>query len=297
MIIFKGWFIFSIVAALLVCNGTRGAESKLHYTLEPSAIQPGDRVKFTVRLDLTHPPVGATTAPAIHDDLFGKSERIQILDRQASASSTEAVWTYEFTSYQVGEINLPPVEVQWGSENFSSESQTLKVSSTRPEEDEAVRSEYGEVEAPFPWKRWMRFGGLVLLAILMIAALMYLLRRRQPTPEIDDSGMIPAGLDPLLWLKEQLTRFREGLQSSPQPEHPVDDLALILREYFARSSSNPVETWTTREFQERFSRDEIARRIGEVFEACDQIKFAGDQAPPAQVAARLLDESEKILLP
>jgi hypothetical protein len=297
MIIFKDWFISFVGAGLLAFSScvTAGATSALTFNVTPSRIQPGEHAVLEITFSPENPSNEIT--PVLGDQLLSKVESLQWLGRDSKQEKGKTIWRFEFTSYNVGQVTIPPVEIQYGPENFSTESRRIDISSSRQDGDENIREEYGPVPLPVQWRHLLGLFAKALAVIAFVFVLFAFVRKywkQRPAPK--EEG--PVEENPLVWLRGQLEELRTNLQRETPPARPVDELTGLLRTYFAKASQNPVEAWTTGEFRDRFARDEIAQRVGKILERCDELKFGGATKVDQKQATWLaVAESEKILFP
>lgn len=303
MTICKDWFISFVVAALLVCNVALIADEGLEYTIDPPTIEPGTHALLTVRLPKTgriQKLLAEKSLEAfIQDDFLMKKKEIQVLNKGFHDEKEAFVWTYEFTAYKVGKLNLPPVEVQFGPFSFSTESKSIEISTSRQKGDEELRSAFGAVRPPFPWRIWIKW---ILIAILgggaSAALFAFFPKRKSKLVSLAPQPIIaPVEEEPLTWLKRRLEELRGQLQGAEERPEFVDELTGIVRQYFERSTSNPARSWTTQEFQARFNQDEKAVALGKIFERCDQFKFQlNSKSGAKELAVNCLKDTEQILL-
>lgn len=306
MTIFKDWLIIFASAALLVFSDGVAGNSKLTLTLEPRSIMPGERAKLTLHIepDPMFLEDGGTFPVQIQDDLLRNFQKTKILDVKANNNSKGIDRIYEITSYNVGEVYIPPIEVQIGADSLSTEATPIKVTTTRPELNDEIHEEFGPIPLPFQWQWWLK--AIAIIAVLLLIMYSVLLFKKRKPMVVEDPQYEAPQIEPLIWLKARLQSYRLQLEevetaqealSASDPKITIDELSSILKEFFSRVSSNPIQTWTTSEFQAHFTKDDKAQRIGKVLSKCDKIKFdSQDGGLSLNTATDLLEQSEKILL-
>ncbi len=289
------WFRF-FAAAVLAVSGT--AFGAFQFSLDPKEIQPGQRTVLTLRLpeaDLIHPE-GASEEllPEAQDELLLKNDKIELLDQEYRKENGEFVWRYQFTSYDLGELTIPPLLVTLGPQTFSTERMTLTVQTQRAPEDGELRPDAGAVRPPLDWGFW-----IPLLALLAAAAVAYFTRKYW-LPKVEKAAAPKAPVapeeDPLVWLRRHLLRLRARLDTTPNDATAPDAWSSVLREFGERQSHLPVMAWTTRELRERLGSDAKWFQIARIMQECDRFKFAHVERKEDAGRKTLdwIEESEKV---
>ncbi len=296
MIISKDSLISFVVVALLACNGVLA--STLRFALEPNQLLTGQRTTLVLRIPVEGLPDLTVNPPVVHDELLTKAESLRIADQDYTREGNELVWTYHLVPTKLGTVTVPPIEIQIGTQSFSSESVTLTIASTRKDGDEELRPDFGPESFPMRWGPWIK---LVLLLLLLVggglASYRWWLHRMVKIPKAEPKLMAPEE-SPLEWFQKRILEIRRALENSQNGEVTIDELTSAIRQFFEKASRNPVETWTTTEFRTRFSRDELAQQITLVLNRCDAWKFGRESDIEVKdMAYYCLSETEKILLP
>jgi len=299
MITCKDWLTFLSAAVLLVSNASTLFAAEFKYSLEPRRIEPGQRATLQLTLDATGLPLSDSIQPTVKEDLILAMKDVKVLERDAFRDENKYRWRFEITGYKLGKFRIPPVEVQAGPESYSTEATEVEVVSQRPDSDSQVREEFGEVRVPLSWKKISNWALGIALIALIAGLTYYLLRQAKLKPPKKNPQVSKESEEDVLnWLKERLQALRNRLASGESRPRVMDDLTGTLREYYQRSTDNPVKAWTTREFHERLTKDERAEGIFQILEQCDRAKYEGDpQQAQSAFVDEAIDDSERIILP
>lgn len=291
------WSVILIFAAFAAADDSPA----LRYQVTPEKIQPGEHATLEVKLRLAPGESGQDVPlPEVKDELWNNVPGLQIIERDFRKTDDDWIWRYEVTTYELGKLRLPPLEIRRKGENFSTEATVVEVATTRTDKDLALRPDFGAVSRPFAWGTL--FWCLVVMGIA--GGVAYWARknldrwRRQIKIPVRLTPPPPTET-PEAWLRRELQRIRDHL-SNPANEgtaHDViDELGLAWRGYFARRSAVPAEAWTSYEMLTRLASDPRAKTLYPVWIECDHYKFAGQVLDPKNLANRSLEESERVLL-
>jgi hypothetical protein len=307
MITFRDLFIFSGSVALLAFKAVAGQPGQLSFRISPTEVQPGERVFVEIRLPKAFPKgaehgeISEDLEPAINDSYLVSSKNYQLLNKDFKKEKEDFVWTYEMTAYTPGQIAISPVEIQYGPYSLSTERSVVKVGNTRAENDGALREEFDRVRAPLDWRRLFKWVFLAAMAgALAACAAVYLPRwKRKPVvAKIADPVPEPKEND-LDWLRRRLQDLRNRIDSKPLgdgDEAFVDEITMILREFFGRKLEFPVPMLTTGELARRFSSDPGVSKVLPIFEQCDSFKFAKNRSLSAKVITmRAIGDAEGVI--
>lgn len=279
-------------------RSTAAEPTALRFRLVRESIQPGERT--TLEIELPLPLLEAAGwkeengPPAVNDDLITQSKSFQVLDTTYRRTKQSLIWGYDLTSHRTGKTTIPPVEIRVGSQTFSTEALELQITTTRAENDNKLREEFGPLDLPSRWWYWLFWMSLLPIAYWVRLWLdkrlpkwlaRFKARLPEPTPE-------PAE-DPLVWLRRELARLKAELAHSPG-EGFADDLTAVLREYFTRKHAAPVRAWTTREFTRHFSDEPTAKALVPVFYSCDEVKFTPRKMGLTERFSSAMDDTERV---
>jgi len=286
------WSVILLFAAYAAADG----DSAFRFQVTPEKIQPGEHAVLEIRLRLA-PGEASPEAelPVVRDELLANMPGLQIIDRDFRKTDDEWIWRFDLTTYALGTLRIPPLEVRRKGENFSTETVKVEVATTRTDKDNALRPEFGTISRPFPW------GGLFacLLFAAVIGALGYWVRRnldrwRKKIKLPVRLTPAPPAETPEAWLRRELQRIRERINTNDTKV--IDDLGGVWRGYFARRTAAPVEAWTSFEMALKFSTDTRVKVLFPLWVECDHYKFAGQVMDPRNLATRSVEESERVLL-
>ncbi len=140
MTICKDWLTFFAVVALLACNALFA--STLKFSLDPKVIMPGEHARLEIRIPSQGLPSITDSPPVIHDELLTKADSLRIVEQSFNNRGNELVWTYDLTLTKLGKTTVPPVEIQLGSQSFSTEATLLELKSPRQQGDDNLRDDF-----------------------------------------------------------------------------------------------------------------------------------------------------------
>ena len=85
--------------------------------------------------------------------------------------------------------------------------------------------------------------------------------------------MLPAE-NPKQWLKRQIARIRKRQHDKTLPPVLIDELSDVVREYYARTTHMPVQSWTTTEMSQRLDEQSKVNEVARFLRKCDEFKYA-----------------------
>ena len=299
MITFAGLYNFFDGAAPRVFKGTRilGAPLTALFLLlgiSPSSngggltsviskpkIEFGERTRLEFHLPIAELGLAKyddeSELPILNDDLVMESKHILVLQRDFRREKDVLIWTFDVTSYEKGQVFVPPVEIRFGAHTFSSDAAPLEVVSTRKPEDKTLRPDLGPASYPIEWTYWISMGSALLLAALFF----YWARRNGLWPRLfgrlrERATFAKNEEIAETWLKRELIRLRGRLLLPHAPPPLVDDFTAILRGFFRRKTKIPAESWTTAELKKRMPEGTLPSVVLPVLSKADAWKFSGD---------------------
>lgn len=272
------YLLFSAVAVLVAFNfhaqeSTASDDPLFRYSMNPSSIEAGERATLEFRLPKQE---GSAFTPKVNDSLFVQATPFILLHTEAKEEKGDYVWNYDLTSYKTGEFTLPPIQVQYGPNTYSTERTPLTVTSTRPPEDETLREDFPKMWPSPPWKTILMYG----VALLFFGiALPYVYRKIQRIPwrkwkERQNKPKPEPRIDPLVWLKRELKRLRSQVEQEDFNAGLVDDLTTVLRKYLYLQYQEPFPNRTTREFKQTLQRYSNLSPLLDPFQKLDHYKFS-----------------------
>lgn len=295
MTTWKDWFISLSTAVLLASSSSYGPES-FRFELLPTQIKLGERARLEIRLPVENLSANEEIVPLLRDDLLYNSESIVVLSKDQKREGNDFVWSYYLTSHKTGTITIPPVELEVAGHSYSTESVSLEVSHGRAEGDFQLREDFGVVNPPLPQK-WLIWAALVV----GLGLSGYFLRKRialrkknvpaSPSSPVEEES-------PDLWLAKELERLRKMAQHPTKFREVGDEWPKIMRQYLAKKTRNPTESWTTRELKGQLRRDDRVQSLVPHFEQYDRLRFSGGATEMVQESVlATVSESERLLLP
>ena len=252
MTIWTNWSIFLV----LVTAGNAFGTTPFNATLLPATIEPGERAVLEFSLDVStladSVPQGARPDWAeISDQLLLQVGAINLLASKQERTDSVTVWRYEFTSYDVGAISIPPVTATWGPFTFSSDRMTVNVISSRSETDQDPRPDAGPVPEKSPWL-WIALG--VALVLLVVALFRHKLSALWSSwwaklPSVEPSMPLQS---PQEWLRLQLARLESECQTKSRPIATLlSDWTQVVRHYTEQRLRTTARSWTLSEYGPR----------------------------------------------
>lgn len=293
----KTLYISFTVGALLASNLGASDSPVFRYSLDKSSVLAGDRAALEVRLEV--PPLGEDDpVPEVSDDLLMQNDKFLVLQKDVSREQNTMVWKYFVTAYTPKTLTLPPIQVRFGPNTYSTESTTLNITSARGDADQDLREGFGKLSIPIHWKKLIFFLCIAAAILSILRPLLRLVRRlksRRWRPLAPRTAGQEKG-DHLNWLKRELALLKNRMDSEENLDSYVDELTLIIKTYLSRVHDKPVFTMTSVEFAYAFSADPTLRRIHSFFNRCDQFKFAPRKELKAKALALVgIQETERAL--
>ena len=280
-------------------SGTLFASEQFTYSLTPSTIQPGNHA--VLRLSVPIEPQENEGSITVNDALLFESPELIVLEKTSERTDCCLTISYDLTGYKSKSYLLPPIEIKTHGNSFSTETKTLAIASLRPEEDNEIRESFGALTPPFPFRKWGKIVGLLLILTFLLVTLpnkLKLLYRKRPLYQTKKVPTIPTE-DPLLWLKKQIHQLKLKHKQDPFNDLLIDEWSRIIRGYVGRVSAVPALTWTTRELKIFFSTSVPILKMIPSLESSDQFKFQTEIRTEDSVTlliGKYIQETEKHLL-
>lgn len=308
MIIRTVWYIFLSGVALFGSDGSKNlSEPSIRYSVTPSTIVPGEHAILEITLE------GTTTAndnndsavPVVNDKLLYDSKQVVLLEQNVSSDNGTYTYRYEVTGYRPGIRTLPPIEIRYGSQQFSTAALLLVVDNQRERDDLELRTHFEKMPLPLMWRSTLRKTLYVVAVLGVLIGLFALLRklsrlnvkRARVAKNTQPATTLP-GEDPDEWLRKQLAELRKSIGHDEVGLIIFDRLFHVLKEYFERKSSKPVQCWTSKEILKNLNTAYPVEALSKVFEFCDNARFSGKAISPIkELANGVLLESERVLVP
>ncbi len=237
--------------------------------------------------------------PEAQDQWLIQTRQLELLDQDYRKEKNRYVWRYQFTAYNPGVIQIPPVSVSLGPQSFSTEAATLTVVTDRADNDGELRPDAGPLSRP--WSKWF---WIFLIGAPALAALLYRYQNRfrfiKSEPKEPNLPKAPSE-SPAEWLRKQLLILRARVETGPATFSPALAWSALLREYLDKQTGHPAMAWTSSQLAERLYPDPKSVRIAEMMRECDKAKFQSPQQRPesseeVQLTLRWIAESERLFL-
>ncbi|MCX6102972.1 MAG: hypothetical protein NT000_06885 [Proteobacteria bacterium] len=237
----------------------------------------------------------------VNDALLFESPELIVLEKTSERTDCCLTISYDLTGYKSKSYLLPPIEIKTHGNSFSTETKTLAIASLRPEEDNEIRESFGALTPPFPFRKWGKIVGLLLILTFLLVTLpnkLKLLYRKRPLYQTKKVPTIPTE-DPLLWLKKQIHQLKLKHKQDPFNDLLIDEWSRIIRGYVGRVSAVPALTWTTRELKIGVSTSVPILKMIPSLESSDQFKFQTEMRTEDSVTlliGKYIQETEEHLL-
>ncbi len=280
-------------------SGTLFASEQFTYSLTPSTIQPGNHAVLTLSVPIE--PQENEGSITVNDALLFESPELIVLEKTSERTDCCLTISYDLTGYKSKSYLLPPIEIKTHGNSFSTETKTLAIASLRPEEDNEIRESFGALTPPFPFRKWGKIVGLLLILTFLLVTLpnkLKLLYRKRPLYQTKKVPTIPTE-DPLLWLKKQIHQLKLKHKQDPFNDLLIDEWSRIIRGYVGRVSAVPALTWTTRELKIGVSTSVPILKMIPSLESSDQFKFQTEMRTEDSVTlliGKYIQETEEHLL-
>lgn len=277
----------------------------LSVRVDKTEVTIGDVVEFIVTAEY---PEGVNVKPPSVGEKLGEFfiRDINLPEPEKSGGKVTEKFEYKITTYLVGDLEIPPMEVEYAytdengervEQNLSTDPVTIHVKRTAPKEAMEIRDIKGPVELPMDWRPYLWWGGGFLLVALIAALAIFYLKKLAP------SRREAAKLAPPLPAHEQALDELERIRKMNLPEEGrykefYDLVTDALRRYIGvRYDFNAIDM-TTGEIisalNGKLRRLNIKESIAEILRESDLVKFA-DHAPPPRRGEELIDECRNIV--
>ncbi|MFM8268703.1 MAG: hypothetical protein ACKN9V_00825, partial [Pseudomonadota bacterium] len=267
MITYKDWFSFLALVNSFLSLHLWG----FSFELNKHSIQIGE----TAILSISLPTSTKDRKVVVLDDLLYGHPELKILERNMNQRENETILTFEITSYQAKDYRIPPIQVKWGSDTFSTEALDLAVTTSRLAEDTEIRPEFGTLEPPFPWRKvylgLLLFFGMALsfwiirwsfLRIPWHTFRRFSWRFKYPSFETDR-----------MWLRKELDRLRQEVQKGKCDAKLVDQIFYTLKVFFERRTHSPALALTQRELEAQLPNKLLSQETKSILSEGDRFKF------------------------
>lgn len=274
--------VFCIFALLFASQSTKGQSVTVDATIDSLQIFIGDQAK--IKLEVSLDATSKLQWPLFNDTIVRGVEIVDIAepdtqylnDRQRLLISRE----YTVTSFDSALYYLPPFQVSVGGKPYQSKALALKVFSFPVDtlHPEQFFGPKGIMEAPFAWEDWAAVIWLSLLAIPLLALVIFLIIRYNDNKPIIRKIKIEPKLPPHQQAMKEIERIKADKEwQKGRTKEYYTALTDTLRNYIKdRFGFNAMEM-TSAEIIERIQEIEQKESIDELrqlFSTADLVKFA-----------------------
>jgi len=289
-------FLILPLATLLLASSSLLSQPSVRAELSQEEILIGDQLRYTLTVAFEE----GTQIDTIDLSALEQQSGIEILGRSTSEnlrssgrSTLETVLT--LTSFEPDSYQLPPVAVRYrlaGKEGVVWSDEPELLVKAYPVQTDSLRLMpiKGIAEEPLNFWDVLPYIGGLLLAIGILALVVYWLRRGKPKPKPEKP---PRRLPLATYVKEQLDELeRQQLWQKGETKAYQAALTRLLREYLQYRYGIRALEMTTDEIRSELERQAISRELGaqlhELLQTVDLVKFAKAE-PPARFHQQAMD--------
>ena len=287
MITYRDWFIFLAGARILLAE-----PAVFSFRLDKSQIQVGETATLTLQI----PHLNRSDRPIVNDELYNAHPSLKPLATTLQKDNLYFNLTFEFTAYKANDYRIPPIQVKWGPDSYSSEALPLSVITTRKSEDSEIRPDFSSLPMPFPWSKAYR----VLIGTLSLGIVFWLVRRLiQKAPwkalfRFYNHLKIPSFETDRAWLKKELRRIQNQISLVPDYPQAVDDVFQTLTLFLKRKTGSPVPAWTSTEIRNQVPQKLLKKEVLSLFHTTDLFRYGATTKENSKLlATRLISAIEK----
>jgi len=291
MITCKDWYILLVLVSFCLPSPLWA----FSFSLSKQTISLGETA--VLRIDFSE--VTQEGNPLILDELLNQAPKLKILERNLQRGENSLSITFEITSYFPGDYRIPPVQVKWGSDTFSTEALELKVTTTRAPEDMEIRPDFGALKTPFPWRKaffWVITSAAGLLSFWIIRWTL----KRIPWNRLKRMSWNlhwPSLETDRMWLKKELARLRKQLKAGESGPELVDQIFHSLGIFLQKKTHTPVPALTSLEIEKKLGDHRFKPKMAPILRETDYLKYQSvDKKDSSRIAEELLTRIEKDFL-
>jgi BatD DUF11 like domain len=292
MITYKDWFTFLVLVSCWISPQVWG----FSFSLNKRSIQIGE----VAVLSLVLPNTNRSDRPVIVDDLLDRHPQLKVLERNMSQTDNGMTITFEITAYQASDFRIPPVQVKWGPDTFSTEALELTVTSSRTPDDMEIRSDFGKLRPPFPWRKaYLVFlsGIGALLALWLLRWSFLRIQWRKLSRFLYWRPKLPSFETDRMWLRKEVAKFRVKLKSGQADPELVDQILYTLKLFLQKQTDTITPALTRIELENQLSERHLKPKTKTLLAQVDDFKYhKADKAGAPQVAEELLARIESEFL-
>lgn len=271
-----------LVSTPLYCDAPQTVDV-FQSSISPTQIQVGERVTVKIRLQVQESASYRNfQTPEILNGETLQVEPWKVLDERFVLSGEQAEWAFDLTAYQIGTFRIPPIEIRFGPNTYSTIATDISVATTRDPQDRLLNPNADAEPAPVPLQWWVT----VALMLVGVGVLAYLILRFRKQRERLRAAMpnIPAtsveSIDS--WLKSRLQQLELSAKQSSEGV-PREAIHSLVREYMKRRYQLPTRGYTLRDLGTFLDLSKTSRLATALTEE-DRVRFkskANSQTAPA----------------
>lgn len=271
-----------IAIILLFSSLLLSAQVVVNAVLTPDEIQIGEQA--TLRFELSHTPTDAVEWPLYSDTIassieileIGKSDTVDLDNNRIQVNKD-----YLITCFDSGFYLIPSASFAYGTDTLFTKAIGLSVHTPEVNPDVDPLTDIKEImDAPFSWKELLKWLGLVLAILLLIAGVVFVLMRyvfkkKIPFLPEEKEEVIPSHILAL----ERLQKVKdEKLWQKGNTKGFYTEITDVLREYLeGRFGINALEMTSDEVLtiaRKEADLKEVVDALRQVLELGDLVKFA-----------------------
>jgi len=267
MITYKDWFSFLVLVSCCIPTRLWG----FSYSLNKHSIQVGESATLSISL----PNKIGNDKPLVIDDLLDRHPNLKVLERNTSQTDTGVTITFELTAYQASQLRIPPIQVKWGPDTFSTEALELSVTSTRNPDDMEIRADFGRLRPPFPWRK--AYLGLIFflgtLLLLWLIRWSFLRIQWKKLLSFSWTFTFPSFETDRMWLRKEIARFKNQIRKGNAPPEIVDQILYSLMVFLKRRTKAPAPALTRKELEQTLHEKQLRSKTRSLLAQVDDFKY------------------------
>jgi ribosomal protein S6 len=276
----KSRFLLFVIVLTVFCFGKAKAQIEITLEIKPDTIVIGDQV--TLKVSVVSPKNEVIIFPEFKDKLVEGIELIETKNADTIKTKNSNIKRIErkylITSFDEGSYHLsrfPVFQVTSSKLDtlYSNNEIVLTVKTVELEENFQPYDLKDIKTYPSQW--WLWTGILTIIAVLIIALIIFLLKKKRK--EIDKTEKLK--INPYLWATHELENLKNTNLATTRTKEYYSRLTDIVREYIELQTNVSAMEKTSDEILSLlpdtvFNSEELLLNIRDLFSVADLVKFA-----------------------